>query len=1711
MLFYLLEFCYTRDIIILENSNEWGINMKRVISIIMVLAMLASVIPANVSAEGLQEEPSQEEVQQEQSEQPDEVLGDDSQEQIPEEGPKEGSKEPIPEEDLEEDSQEQMPEEDQEVPTILSWEEYRYTLLADGSVSICGFEGAPENEEEQFLVKIPSEISGAEVTQIAEKAFAGNAEIEGVLLPKTIQAIGSGAFEDCKNLKVIAFCGDAPSFGESLVKGSEKLGEIDILEKWDFSALTELLEKDLEENAAANITFQSFETVASLEEAFAAPNQPEPEESESNEDDTGTQTGQGYVMYTTGEDDGTEDDTVVANGTCGENLTWYLDNTGMLTISGTGDITSYAFYNLDYVVGIILPESLSGIGDHAFTNCAYFNDTSNWDGTVLYIGSWLIDGTDNPTDTVVGNGYTKGDYAIKEGTIGIADNAFRGCAITSIDIPHTVKYIGNDSFYSCRSLKEVTLPESLIRVGENAFYDCVNLTSILIPDGTQCIDRGAFCWCGLSQVIIPASVKYIGNSAFYGCNKLDNIFYAGSEEQWAEITIGTNNSSLQNATIHYNSTGPDDVSASGDVRYFSRWDAENQIAYFETDPQEDPLNFGCQVTEETDTSFLENVDELLGTYVLVESKNRDDGMIGPDILLSIKPVTTKYGVITDLLENGTVVIDDSAFQLEDRTSTFALSVGDAVMYHLLGDCLVGSVKAQKLSMCGTVSNLDADTATIQYAISSEQYSISPFTSEETIQSLETSVQEARKIDFFAHDGVVYQAKIHSDPYDVPGIEFDYDQQQDPAEGYVYDYRDKWEQAYKEYAEAVIAALQSYAGNTETQKRDVIKAQAKAMKEHDETEYDKYIIVPATKTEDFKKYKDNAYEALSTYFYEEISGYSVPELNAINPKEPLSGAKFVNKFLQNIGKATTKTYIIDGEKFEIKPYAEGMGILGLGSMVINDSDLKVTIGNSQADIQETVVAFLEELQSYTKKQTYKAVDIFYTETDALGIYKVSKKSLSNIESKIKTRLSVVWDEVVENTGLGDLMKDLDTCYNYYRFANQAIDTLSSEDIQEALKNISELINFEEKTIKDAAVSKAMDKLKDAAKKLDRSLVEYMDGTIVDKENSFWRLFFNCPVNVAVFNSAGEQIGYIGEDDLWYSDGMVIRRVGESKEIIILTGDLPTFIATATDYGTMNVVLEEYDDGIPTGRLNYYDIALDPGKNFSITPTGDIHADADTLALQSDSGPIYASEYISAEDSAAVNISCSVEGADGPTTHGAGAYVRGNPVVVYAKPVDGYDFIGWYENGSLVSDSIAYSFTARGDRALTARFRQDVTVYVGVTYGDGGIAVGGGRYNANRIVTVFALPDSGYVFNGWYINGVCVSRDEEYCFEASENVELEAQFMIQMHTHTYSTPEFSWSKDYNCSATFTCESCEHVEIVDCTVSSITTPPTEAGKTVYTATVEFNGQTYTDTVTIANSGEVRVNVNGIGLNASDEVWIDGVKCFVQSDSNGLYVALPDANARTLVTYSYNNPNAVDVHTKYPTGMKVWTLAQENGVYSATYVSELDNLLQYSGSSIRITGNKGIRMITSTNQDTRNKLTGNGLAGFKLLEYGTLIAQTSKLGDDPLVLGGANVKSNYAYKRGVADPIFKDTGSLIQYTNVLVGFTDEDCKEDIAMRPYIILEDENGDTVTIYGGIVYRSIGYIAYQNRKAFTPGSAAYEYVWNIIHYVYGKQYDADYKK
>ena len=253
--------------------------------------------------------------------------------------------------------------------------------------------------------------------------------------------------------------------------------------------------------------------------------------------------------------------------------------------------------------------------------------------------------------------------------------------------------------------------------------------------------------------------------------------------------------------------------------------------------------------------------------------------------------------------------------------------------------------------------------------------------------------------------------------------------------------------------------------------------------------------------------------------------------------------------------------------------------------------------------------------------------------------------------------------------------------------------------------------------------------------------------------------------------------------------------------------------------------------------------------------------------------------------------------------------------------------------------------------------------------------------------------------------------------------------------------------------------------------------------------------------------LNITGTELEGESQVTLDGVAYPIQKDGEGnAYVDLPVAEFYLLTAYSYND--AADAHGRYPTGMRCYRLTKNGAAVQVERLSAFDNLLRYAGTSIRLTGKKGIRMITSVDGALKSALIKEGVYGLTLVEYGTVLARASAIGGGDLTL--QNGKSNYAYKRGVADPVFAYAGSLVQYTNVLVGFSDEDCKEDIAMRPYIILQDAAGNSYTLYGGMVYRSIGYVAYQNRNSFRPGTAAYDYVWKIIHYVYGSEYDSEYK-
>ncbi len=105
------------------------------------------------------------------------------------------------------------------------------------------------------------------------------------------------------------------------------------------------------------------------------------------------------------------------------------------------------------------------------------------------------------------------------------------------------------------SITSVKLGNGITSIGENAFYNCSDLTSIEIPNGLTSIGAYAFCFdLGLTSINIPKSVTTINKGAFQYCSYLADVYYEGSEADWAKINIDSVNNGLSFATIHYNAS-----------------------------------------------------------------------------------------------------------------------------------------------------------------------------------------------------------------------------------------------------------------------------------------------------------------------------------------------------------------------------------------------------------------------------------------------------------------------------------------------------------------------------------------------------------------------------------------------------------------------------------------------------------------------------------------------------------------------------------------------------------------------------------------------------------------------------------------------------------------------------------------------------------------------------------------------------------------------------------------------------------------------------------------------------------------------------------------------------------------------------------------------------------------------------------------------------
>ena len=133
------------------------------------------------------------------------------------------------------------------------------------------------------------------------------------------------------------------------------------------------------------------------------------------------------------------------------------------------------------LTSLVIPDSVTNIGDYAFWNCRSLTD-----------------------------------IVIPDGVTSIGKCAFEGCfALSSVVIPDSVSCIGFGAFENCSSLHSVVIPDSVTSIGDYAFWNCRSLTDIVIPDGVTSIGDAAFEDCSsLSSVVIPESVENLNGNPF---------------------------------------------------------------------------------------------------------------------------------------------------------------------------------------------------------------------------------------------------------------------------------------------------------------------------------------------------------------------------------------------------------------------------------------------------------------------------------------------------------------------------------------------------------------------------------------------------------------------------------------------------------------------------------------------------------------------------------------------------------------------------------------------------------------------------------------------------------------------------------------------------------------------------------------------------------------------------------------------------------------------------------------------------------------------------------------------------------------------------------------------------------------------------------------------------------------------------------------------
>ena len=361
-----------------------------------------------------------------------------------------------------------------------------------GNCFYASIDGVLFNKEKTTLLYFPggrsgsySAPSGTEIIGLG--AFSGCTGLTSVTIPEGVTSIEGWAFDQCRNLANITIADSVTSIGFDSFGGCVSLTSIALPANLTsiigetFSDCSSLMYLAFPEGVTS-IEGGAFRNCDSLTDVYFGGSEVLRNEREGTVWDTDSNEPLFMAVWHYGESilppiPPPSDPATVSSGTCGDNLTWTLDDTGTLTISGTGDMWDFYYAdapwksNAESIQNVILSADLTRIGNYAFFNCTNLTNIN-----------------------------------IPVGVTSIGDSAFYNCyGITFLEIPAGVTSIGDDSFSFCYGLTNIILPESLTSIGFQAFFYCVSLTSIMIPAEVTSIASPAFVCCySLTSITVAA-------------------------------------------------------------------------------------------------------------------------------------------------------------------------------------------------------------------------------------------------------------------------------------------------------------------------------------------------------------------------------------------------------------------------------------------------------------------------------------------------------------------------------------------------------------------------------------------------------------------------------------------------------------------------------------------------------------------------------------------------------------------------------------------------------------------------------------------------------------------------------------------------------------------------------------------------------------------------------------------------------------------------------------------------------------------------------------------------------------------------------------------------------------------------------------------------------------------------------------------------------